>query len=476
MSSTRHAEPGGSFRQERYASSNDDDGRLLANLVARRCQSIENRSEIEVIMFIQWASHQPGGLKRLANAIEKRLLAEDATYNRHRREWPGRMQEAMEALSVPEDEGWRRPWTPRPRVDAIPTVGADESKISELLFDHCINPKSRELNLFGASIPLAEALRSEMVAQSEGEGSKIAETEISRQVVECLDYALESNALVLIEGDARIGKSFAARNWCQRRPGLVRYVQVPSSNDEKAFHRKIAEAVGVSCSASKKGLEIRERVESAVQGVKLMLVLDEAHYLWPQVNTRVARPKRINWIMTELVNYGVPVALITTQQFTNDQQRVEKNTGWASEQFIGRIAHYRKLPRELSHNDLKAVARFHVPEGAGTIHEALACYATISRSYVAGIEHVVRRARFEAQRAGDSQVKIGHVKKVIECFALPSDSALKERLEGQGRRKGLQPTQPIEPSPVGVAAPVRRGISPGGFPVGDRSGSLVASS
>ena len=66
--------------------------------------------------------------------------------------------------------------------------------------------------------------------------------------------------------------------------------------------------------------------------------------------------------MTALVNYGVSVALVTTPQFTRAQKVVEKRTHWASEQFIGRIAHYQKLPDGLNEYDLKAVARSLLPE------------------------------------------------------------------------------------------------------------------
>jgi hypothetical protein len=469
MSSTRHAAPGSGFNQERYASSLEDESRLLANLVARRCQAAECRAEVEAIMFIQWHSHQEGGLKPLARALEKQLLAGDPAYVKHRREWPQEMEDVRAMISSEP----ARTAPARRTVAGDPRPGEDEDAICEALMDFCLNPRSLLWDRLGASMPLVEVVNQAQSAHREECGRAIVKTEIARQVMECLDYALGTSSLVLIEGDPRTGKSFAAKNWCRRRPGIVRYVQVPSSNDEKAFHRKIAEAVGVSCSASKKGLEIRERVEIAVQGLKLMLVLDEAHYLWPQVNTRVARPKRINWIMTELVNYGVPVALISTPQFTSDQQRVEKNTGWTSGQFIGRIAHYRQLPGLLSKSDLEAVARFHLPEGSDKSIQYLARYAEFSKSYVAGIEHVVRRARFEANLAGDDRVKFSHLDAVVSGFALPSDSALIKRLEGRGRRGAVPLEEAVDESP----SESRPRVTSTAFsPIGERAGNLVASS
>ena len=151
--------------------------------------------------------------------------------------------------------------------------------------------------------------------------------------------------------------------------------QIPSTNDDMGFYRAIACSLGVSTNLGFKAQQLRNRVEDVLQRGDLMVIFDEAHYLWPQCNHREALPARINWIMTALVNYGVSVALVTTPQFTRAQQLVEKRTHWASEQFIGRIAHYQKLPDGLNEHDLKAVARSLLPEGDRKSIETLVAYA-----------------------------------------------------------------------------------------------------
>src|SRR5262249_44674909 len=149
-------------------------------------------------------------------------------------------------------------------------------------------------------------------------------------------YTLQSRCLTLINGLARTGKTFAARAWCDLHPGRARFAQVPASTDDIGFFRSIARSLGVSINLNSKAQELRNRIEQVLQTGDLLLCLDEAHYLWPHSNYRDALPNRLNWIMTALVNHDVPVCLVTTPQFLADQKRIERKTGWTSEQFVGR--------------------------------------------------------------------------------------------------------------------------------------------
>ena len=72
--------------------------------------------------------------------------------------------------------------------------------------------------------------------------------------------------------------------------------------------------------------------EEFFRKTRLMLVIDEAHYLWPQHERIYSTPELINWVNTALVNHQVPVALICTDQFAKIKARVEKQTGGTSEQ------------------------------------------------------------------------------------------------------------------------------------------------
>jgi len=174
--------------------------------------------------------------------------------------------------------------------------------------------------------------------------------------------------------------------------------------------------------------ELRARISDVMQTGHLMLVIDEAHYLFPQTDVRRALPNRVNWMLTELVNFGVAVALISTPQFTASQRVIEKTTHWASEQLIGRIARYTRLPDRLDQEDLEAVARFHLPEGDKKSIAALVAYAQASRKYLAGIEHATKAARYEAQLQGRKKVTFDDIKRAIATSVMPSDAALQEAL------------------------------------------------
>jgi hypothetical protein len=235
----------------------------------------------------------------------------------------------------------------------------------------------------------------------------LTETSICRRVFEALGYTRDARTLTLIDGPARIGKSFSAQAWCERMAGLARYVQVPCSNDDIGFFRAIGKALGVSASLQLKASEIRNRIEEVLQHGDLMLVLDESQYCWPQSWQRYAMPSRVNWILQALVNFNVPVALVTTPLFYSSQKRVEELTGWTSEQLIGRIGHVERLPNKLGRADLVKVAKALLPS-AEAAWGALAAYADVSKKHLASIEAIAKRAMKES--------------------VIPSDTALAESL------------------------------------------------
>jgi hypothetical protein len=241
-----------------------------------------------------------------------------------------------------------------------------------------------------------------------------------------------------------MGKTFAAKTWCNERPGHARYVQVPSTNDDVGFFRAIAKAIGVSCGRSWKAVQLRQRIEDTLQAGDLILVMDEAHGLWPMSDCRHSLPGRISWVMTALVNYGVPVALVTTPQFIATQKAVEKRTHWTSEQFIGRIGHYLPLPKSLGEDDLTRVAKALLPAGDAKSIEILVRYAQSSAKYLAGIETAVRRARSLARKENRERVERADIKRAIQEAVIPSDSALAnalaEPIKG-ARKRAAMPLQ-----------------------------------
>ncbi|MGA2028550.1 MAG: ATP-binding protein [Verrucomicrobiota bacterium] len=71
MSSTRTAKDNSVFHQARYASSPEFERGLIANLVAKRCALLDDKADRELIWFIQYLSHQAGGLAAVADDLIK---------------------------------------------------------------------------------------------------------------------------------------------------------------------------------------------------------------------------------------------------------------------------------------------------------------------------------------------------------------------------------------------------------------------
>src|SRR5437016_3833221 len=73
MSNTRRAEPGKPLRQERWMSSEEFERGLLGNLVARRCQVLDEAKDREIVYFLQQLSHAEGGLEKLSADLISRF-------------------------------------------------------------------------------------------------------------------------------------------------------------------------------------------------------------------------------------------------------------------------------------------------------------------------------------------------------------------------------------------------------------------
>lgn len=407
MPGTRTAEPGSPLRQERWASSVAHTQGLKANLVARRCRVVADATTRELIWMIQARSNEAGGLPAMAGEL---------------------------ATVAPQ---------------ACGPKGA--KSLVDWLTEFCLNPETLSTDSF------LGALRAYALERAQCAAATVVTT-VGKAINSALDYALEQRCMIVVEGVARLGKTFVVSHWCAARPGRVRYMQCPSTNDDVAFFAAMARALGLIVESTPKTKNLRPRIEDTLQAGDLMLVIDEAHNCWPGHSYRNARPSRICWLMTALVNCNVPVALVVTPQFFRAQKVCEERIGWASEQFVGRIGDYVKLPDELSIGDLRSVARAHLPEGDATSIEALALYAGSSQKYLAAIEHAVKKARYLAGQAGRSGVTQGDIRTAIESGMIPSDSALAAAIRSSGSPRSpvanhlreVREVLAVEPNPPGA--------------------------
>ena len=349
---TRRQDPENkTFRQGAFASSAEYERGILGNLVAARCHKLTDPEEIAMIWWLQQVSWRDGGMEKfVGDNCPDRELSVEAVAN-----------ELKAALVDPESNSLRNGlwWFP----------------------------------------DLWKTLHERRQSEIDAAASRIVETEVTRQIAEELDFALETRSFVLIEGREGIGKTEAARVWCDQHPGRAIYVRLEAGSDETTLFRSIARRVGTACSYQRKAVEMRARIQDALQGGHLMLVLDEAHFLWPQ-SDRSERtvPKRLDWLRTALVDFGVPVAMVSTpQHFSRQCDRFRKN-GWNANQIQRRLARTATLPESLSAEDAVAMARSYFPACPNRLLKRTAGAALLSVDRLTLFSHMRKRVDFFSSR------------------------------------------------------------------------------
>ena len=476
MSSTRTQKEPGKFRQEKFASSIEFERGAMANLVAKRTSLLNAAPDCELIWYLQRRSHECGMKQIAADLIAKypQRLATPAMQKFGMQ--PDQIYSAAEVKEVRDAFPIRNfllfgemaedfdicllEHPPEPSAEARAAARKHPSKypasaftsycraeakahLQQHLFSLCLDPGLPVADGAPWYFPtLVSTLREEMKQDISNHCQKTVVTSLGSRVHEALDYTAETGSLTLIEGSARFGKTFAVTDWCLRHPGRARYVQLESSPDEMSFYRAIAKALGVSVCLQAKGQELRMRIEETLQSGQLVLVLDEAHYLWPNIIDSRSLPSRINWILTALVNRGVPVALVTTPQFFSNQRAIEQKTRWTSEQFTGRIGHYEKLPDVLPKDDLQKIAKALAGGVEARIIDALVEYANGSVRYIASIGPLVTRARYFARKDNREKFQFADLRRALS-EVIPSDNAIAAAIEPAPRplRRGFAATK-----------------------------------
>src|SRR5216684_1769015 len=312
MSNTRHAPQGSAISYERYMSSPEfaEMRGIPGTAVAAKAQLYADIRKRSLLFFLQALSIKEGGLRFVARALLKRL--------------PSFREEAL----------------------------------TEFLVELCINPKVEFLNEMD-SVPSVDRVIDALRDFQDGYEAKVQSdfvlTTIGKEIFETLDHAVAIGKMVVVEGESGIGKTTAAAAWCAAHQGRARFISLSGITHKTGFFRKLAGAIGLAA-AKGKAIDLQVRVEEFFRKTQLMLVIDEANYLWPQYQRSYSSPELIDWVNTALVNHKVPVALICTDQFAKLKTRVETQTGWTSEQLEHRVKRYKKLPSTPTKEDLEAVA------------------------------------------------------------------------------------------------------------------------
>jgi histone H3/H4 len=488
--STRTAKDDSVFHQARYASSPEFDRGLIANLVAKRAAICDDAPDRELIWFIQYLSHQAGGVAAVAKDLIARyvdriqtaamveigmkpgkncnaaqvekiregfprkagrtFLLKGETYDYlfgtcDAEEIGGMFSKSSAEIATANQQPAFYPATSF--IEFCRDAAAEnlENYLREICLNPALNLESGPWYFPGLIVALREYQADFIKAKTAG----VFITALGQKVCDVLDYTAYCRGLTWMQGEARLGKSHAARTWCEQHPGNTRFVEVPTGNDEATFFRALARGLGLGNFLNYKVGEIKSRVESILLTGDIILVLDESQRLWPQMNLRYGSPKRIEHIMSWAnktpEHPAVPMCLISTPQFIQSQIAMGKN-GWNSAQLTGRISHYESLPADLSPEDLMAVAKTVLPEADTQSLRALAVYARSSARYLAAIDSIAKRARYIAMRAGRATATTDDVRKAMQESVIPADTKLHRALDASGKGKpGKMPPAPVSP-------------------------------
>jgi hypothetical protein len=431
------------MRQERFASSAGFAKGLLGNLVARRCARVNSRAARERIYFLHELSSREPGLRHPSCTSfpawpwGNESVCDESAFERIARE-------LCEAHGIP------------PKVAAT---------IPDFLTRLCLDPKVPADSAQLAGFPgILSALDDYRRRFEQATAARVAMTETTKAVWGVLDYAMSQRGLVLAEGPYRTGKSYSAQAWALMHAGCCRYVQLSSNTDEGSFYREIARAVGVASGSQMKGAQMRERIEAVLCEQHLLLIVDEADWIWPQSGRVKDAPNRVCWLLTGLLNRGVPVALIGSRNFQRLMSNVERQCRqWGSEQFHGRLRLRAPLPDKLADADLFAIARAVVPEADDASRMLIVGHALKSTVPIPAIESCAARACYFASEAG-VPLAFEHVERaMIEAGTMEAGAGDSEQVPARRNPSGsVTVTLSVSPIPrnAPAARPAREPLAP----------------
>lgn len=441
MSSTRKAE-GNTLNQERWCSSPElSEGLVNAFMAAKRIALIECQDIRELLWFIQWRSVKAGGIKALAGELVRRFPERVGTpllrrwaqeqeralsqseVNQIREELPRDGQYLAVSLSdifwdtrmgQKEEEHYSTSDFTRPLAAAL-------NQLPEYLQRLCLDPS---LTVTWKNSPwcfqdIMGALKQIRDAEISEAKQRLANTEISRQMNASLDFCYRRRRMVFIEGAAGIGRTVTLQAWCDAHGGMVRYVETPSSNDDRSFYAKMAEALGVARGTSYNGQQIKLRVEETLSASGLVIALDEAQYLWPQYNRPRSIPSRLLWVKTAF-DAGTPFAIVAHSDFSKWQKLYVEKTMWTDEQWERRLNRKVFLPAQHSEEDMMLIAQKKFPEGDKNTWMLLTGYALAAeKKQASAITELLESARDRAEQDGRTAITFEDVDAAIQGDHLP---------------------------------------------------------
>ena len=227
--------------------------------------------------------------------------------------------------------------------------------------------------------------------------------------------------MVVLDGLEGRGKTEAVKAWCALHLGTARFVSLKGVTNKTTAFRDIAKALGIASSYTRTAPEMQARIEDVLKRSKLMLVLDEAHFIFNQSQRMYSRPELVDWIDTAICNQGIGIALVTTPQFIVCMTRAAYQVEWNYRQFRRRVARWTTLPATNSKADIKTVARSVFKNADAQMISKIAGYALLSKRDLSAVGDVAEEVRAMLGTDDLSKATIRHIDQAIHEFLLPSD-------------------------------------------------------
>lgn len=267
-------------------------------------------------------------------------------------------------------------------------------------------------------------------------------TAIGKKIWETLDYASAVRGMVVLDGLEGRGKTEAVKAWCELHLGSARFVSLKGITNKTTAFREIAKALGIASSYTRTAPEMQARIEDVLKRSKLMLVIDEAHFVFNQSQRMYSRPELVDWIDTAICNHGVPIALVTTPQFIKCMTRAADQVEWNYRQFRRRVKRWVKLPPTNTEADIKAVARNVFKKATAEMISKIAGYALLSKRDLSAVGDIAAEVRAMLDSDDLSQATADQIRRAIYDFLMPSDRTFLEDMaaaRGAGRKSTRKP-------------------------------------
>ena len=460
MSTRRKTDPG-PLSQNRYMSSNEfSELRGVSGVAASaRAAVLLEGVKRNFIWWLQGLSLTEGGLKRVARELVEmfpdRIAKDDKQFALGHEGWTGNEYAAPQNL-----EQFMVDLCINPRIHF--KMPDDDVDVSDIETDRIMeeNPGmyrgdfgTARLNYFKDIIG---ALFEYKALQESKAKANFQITTIGKKIWETLDFALVTHGMVLLDGMEGRGKTEAVKAWCEIHLGAARFVSLKGITNKTTAFREIARALGIASSYTRTAPEMQARIEDVLKRSRLMLVMDEAHFIFNQSRRMYSRPELADWIYTALCNQDVPIALVTTPQFILCMTRAADQVEWNYRQFRRRVKRWEILPAANSQTDIAAVAK-HVFKSAtpGMILE-IAGYADLSGRDLSAVGDVADEVRAMLGSDDLTCATPKQVHRAIYDFLLPSDKNFVDGMKvarSLGRKPGRRSEAACTEAPAEEPAP-----------------------